>query len=144
MQADDLEAPSSRNLEEYWAIFRRRRWWICLPLFICWGLVWMVSWFLPTTYRSEALILVEQQKIPEQYVVPNVTESLQDRLQSMTAQILSRTRLQETINRYHLYHSRGPGGKMMPVGDPVDRMRKDIRIEPVDSASHPGQLTAFK
>ena len=100
---DDLEEVPSRSLEEYWAIVRRRRWWIFLPLFICWALVWAASWFLPTTYRSEALILVEQQKVPEQYVVPNVTVSLQDRLQSMTQQILSRTRLQATIDRFGLY-----------------------------------------
>jgi polysaccharide biosynthesis transport protein len=143
--SDELEGQgTSRGLADYWAIALERRWTILLPLFICWAIVWTVSWFIPSSYTSEALILVEQQKIPEQYVVPNVTESLQDRLQSMTAQILSRTRLQETINRYGLYHSRGAGGKMMPVGDPVERMRKDIKIEPVDSASHPGQLTAFK
>jgi polysaccharide biosynthesis transport protein len=142
---DDLEGHgSSRGLADYWAIALQRRWTILLPLFLCWAIVWTASWFIPSSYTSEALILVEQQKIPEQYVVPNVTESLQDRLQSMTAQILSRTRLQETINHYGLYQSRGAQGKMMPVGDPVERMRKDIKIEPVDSASHPGQLTAFK
>ena len=106
---DDLEEGPSKSLEDYWAIVRRRRWWILLPLFLCWALVWGVSWLLPTTYRSEALILVEQQKVPEQYVVPNVTVSLQDRLQSMTQQILSRTRLQATIDRFHLYSQRRPG-----------------------------------
>jgi polysaccharide biosynthesis transport protein len=135
---------TSRGLADYWAIALQRRWTILLPLFLCWAIVWTVSWFIPSSYTSEALILVEEQKIPEQYVVPNVTESLQDRLQSMTAQILSRTRLQTTIERYGLYQTRGKTGKVMPTGDPVERMRKDIKIEPVDSSSHPGQLTAFK
>src|SRR5215469_8671949 len=99
----ELEDRVSRGLADYWAIAVRRRWTILLPLFLCWGLVWGLSWLLPSTYKSEALILVEQQKVPEQYVVPNVTVSLQDRLQSMTQQILSRTRLQTTIDRFHLY-----------------------------------------
>ena len=43
---DDLEDVPSKSLEEYWAIVRRRRWWIFLPLFVCWALVWAVSWFL--------------------------------------------------------------------------------------------------
>jgi polysaccharide biosynthesis transport protein len=143
-EESDGQSVASRGLADYWSIALQRRWTILLPLFLCWAIVWTISWFIPSSYTSEALILVEQQKIPEQYVVPNVTESLQDRLQSMTAQILSRTRLQTTIDRYGLYQMRGKTGKVMPTGDPVDRMRKDIKIEPVDSSSHPGQLTAFK
>jgi polysaccharide biosynthesis transport protein len=135
---------STRGLADYWAIAVERRWTILLPLFLCWAVVWTVMWFIPSTYTSEALILVEQQKIPEQYVVPNVTESLQDRLQSMTEQILSRTRLQETIDRHNLYGSSGSVNKLLPSTDPVLKMRKDIKIEPVNSAEHPMQLTAFK
>ena len=130
-------------MEEYWALVRRRRWWILLPLFFCWALVWAVSWFLPATYRSEALILVEQQKVPEQYVVSNVTVSLQDRLQSMTQQILSRTRLQATIDRFGLYQNRRNSSFDRPV-DAVEEMRKDISIETVRSADRPGELAAFK
>jgi polysaccharide biosynthesis transport protein len=139
----DSQAPS-RGLAEYWAIAVRRRWTILLPLFLCWGVVWAGSWFIPSTYKSEALILVEQQKVPEQYVVPNVTVSLQDRLQSMTQQILSRTHLQATIDRFHLYGSRQGLNTLVPAGDAVEQMRKDIKIELVDSAARPGQLTAFK
>jgi polysaccharide biosynthesis transport protein len=141
---DDLEEVPSRSLEEYWAIVRRRRWWIFLPLFICWALVWAVSWFLPATYRSQALILVEQQKVPEHYVVPNVTVNLQDRLQSMTQQILSRTRLQATIDRFGLYSKRRTPSALWDSGDPVEQMRKDIKIELVESPGRPGVLTSFK
>src|SRR5215467_4167320 len=141
---DELEEVPSRSLEDYWAIVRRRRWWLLLPAFLCWTLAWGVSWLIPTLYRSEAVILVEQQKVPEQYVVPNVTVSLQDRLQSMTQQILSRTRLQATIDRFHLYPHGRSLDRLMPSEDPVERMRKDIKIELVDSAARPGELTAFK
>lgn len=143
---DELEDEShgpARGISDYWAMAVRRRWTILLPLFLCWVAVWGVSWFIPSTYTSEALILVEQQKIPEQYVVPNVTETLQDRLQSMTEQILSRTRLQSTIDRYQLYKVLKGSDTLTPV-DPITQMRKDIKIEPVNSSGHPGELTAFK
>jgi polysaccharide biosynthesis transport protein len=146
MMHDELESETHapvRGLSDYWAMAVRRRWTIVLPLFLCWVAVWGVSWFLPSTYTSEALILVEQQKIPEQYVVPNVTETLQDRLQSMTEQILSRTRLQSTIDRYQLYKM-AKVDRAFSAGDPVSTMRKDIKIEPVNSSVHPGELTAFK
>jgi succinoglycan biosynthesis transport protein ExoP len=141
---DQLENPTARGPADYWAIAVRRRWVILAPLFLCWGVVWAVSWVLPSTYKSEAVILVEQQKVPEQYVVPNVTVSLQDRLQSMSQQILSRTRLQSTIDRFHLYQAPHRLGGLTQASDPVEQMRKDIKIDLVDSAARPGQLTAFK
>jgi polysaccharide biosynthesis transport protein len=135
---------STRGLADYWAIAVRRRWTILLPLFLCWVVVWAVSWFIPPIYKSEAVILVEQQKVPEQFVVPNVTVSLQDSLQSMTEQILSRTRLQATIDRFQLYKVRRGLNRLMPGGDAVDQMRKDIKIDLVNSPGRPGQVTGFK
>src|SRR5580704_10171762 len=98
---DETASSSTRGIEEYWPIAVRRRWTILFSLFVCWAVAWSASWLIPRSYRSEALILVEQQKVPEQYVVPNVTVSFQDRLQSMTQQILSRTRLESVIDRFH-------------------------------------------
>jgi polysaccharide biosynthesis transport protein len=139
--------PSARNspgLADYWAIVRRRFWWVMVPLFLCWVVVWGLSWRLPPTYQSEALILVEQQKVPENYVVANVTVSLQDRLQSMTQQILSRTRLQTTIDRFRLYSKPAGFFGFSKWQDPIEQMRKDIKIELVASPGHQGELTAFK
>lgn len=141
---DESDEIPLRSLEDYWAIVRRRRWWLLLPAFLCWVLVWGVSWFLPTTYRSEAVILVEQQQVPEHYVLPNVTINLQGRLQSMTQQILSRTRLQAAISRFHLYAGSGGPGVALSSDDAVEQMRKDIHIGLVESPSHPGELAAFK
>jgi polysaccharide biosynthesis transport protein len=140
---DEEDGQVSRSLDEYWAMARRRRWYILLPVFACWAIAWSGSWLVPSTYQSDALILVEQQKVPEHYVVPNVTVSLQDRIQSMTQQILSRTRLQATINRFHLYGTRRRWD-VTQAEDPVEQMRKDIKIELVEAPGQPGQLTAFK
>lgn len=140
---EERDEEVSRSLSEYWAIVLRRRWYILIPLFACWAIAWAGSWLIPSVYQSDALILVEQQKVPEQFVVPNVTVNLQDRLQSMTQQILSRTRLQSTINRFHLYE--GPNRMTVSQSeDAVERMRKDITIELVEAPGHPGQLTSFK
>jgi polysaccharide biosynthesis transport protein len=141
-QLSEIEAPA-KTFTDYWLIAVRRRWTILLPTFLFWLVIWGVSWVIPPTYVSEALILIEQQQVPEQYVVPNVTVSLQDRLQSMTEQILSRTRLEATIDRYHLYQV-GKGNSTAVAEDAVDRMRDDISIKLVESAAHPGQLSAFK
>jgi polysaccharide chain length determinant protein (PEP-CTERM system associated) len=101
--------------------------------------MWTATWFVPATYRSETLILVEQPKVPNEYVVSNVADDLQQRLQSMTQQILSRTRLLGVIDQFNLYSSeRGKSSDDILI----ERMRKDIQIELVRDSGR--ELTAFK
>ncbi|HLJ41026.1 MAG TPA: GNVR domain-containing protein [Candidatus Acidoferrales bacterium] len=142
---DELQQDEkTRGIEEYWSVVRRHRWLILLSIFVCWGLVWGIGWLLPATYQSDALILVDQQKVTSDLVPPNVTVGLQDRLESMTQRILSRTQLQVIIDRYHLYPKHNSLSAMFGPTDPVDQMRKDIKIEPVQVPGHNEQLTAFK
>ena len=101
-------------------------------------MVWGVSWVLPSVYRSGTLILVEQPTVPSQYVVPNIaSDNLQDRLQSITQQILSRTRLMRIIENQNLYAT---SRQRATPDEIVEQMRKDIEIELVHDRD---QLTAF-
>ncbi|MGH9731190.1 MAG: GumC family protein [Candidatus Acidiferrales bacterium] len=141
---DELQDQKSQGIEEYWSIVRRHRWLILLSIFVCWATVWVIGWLLPATYQSEALILVEQQQVTSELVPPNVSVSLQDRLQSMTQQVLSRTQLQGIIDRYHLYTKHSGLLAIFEPTDPVDQMRKDINVTPVEVPGRNGDLTAFK
>jgi succinoglycan biosynthesis transport protein ExoP len=132
------------SLEDYWAIAKRRRWWILVPSLLTWAAVWGIGWLLPPTFQSEALILLKQQNVPNQYVVPNVSASPQDRLQIISQQVLSRTRLQATIDRFHLYPEHHGLSALIPSGDPIEQMRRDIEIEFVPAPGHPDEFTAFK
>ena len=70
--------------------------------------------------------------MPKNYVLPNINDDdLQGRLQSISQQILSRTRLLMIIDKLHLYS--GKGAPVAPDGK-VAQMRKDIDIELVHDA----------
>ena len=131
----------SRTLEDYWSIVLRRRWWLILPLFFTWALVLIGSRFIPPKYRSETVIIVEQQRGPEQYVLPNLVTGVQERLQSMTQQILSRTRLEGIIRQFGLY---GQSQGSMNFDAAVERMRQDIQLDVIPSPGRPWELSAFK
>jgi polysaccharide biosynthesis transport protein len=137
---EDPFEPQPIRWQDYWAMVVRRRWWLLGPVFVCGFLAFGVAHFWPEQYRSEALILVEQQKVPELYVTPNVVTNLQDRLQSMTQQILSRTRLQKLIEQFGLY----PQLRRMNNDEIVDKMRADIKIELVQAPRRQDELTAFR
>jgi succinoglycan biosynthesis transport protein ExoP len=139
--AEDLEEQSSGGFDvsRYLGIVRRRHLQFLIPLFLGWALVWGASWVLPPRYESSTLILVEQPTMPKDYVTPNVNDDLQARMQSITQQILSRTRLLRIINAMNLYA--GGGRKPPTPDDKVEHMRKDIEIELVKNARD--TITAF-
>lgn len=134
----DEQGSESLNIPHYVDLVRRRHLNFLIPLFIGWALVWAASWVLPPTYRSTTLILVAQPSMPKAYVTPNVNEDLQERLQSITQQILSRTRLLHIIDQFNLY-SRDRVDTSLD--DKVEHMRKDIEIELVHGQEQ--QITAF-
>ncbi|HXY13196.1 MAG TPA: GNVR domain-containing protein [Terriglobales bacterium] len=142
--AEKLEERIPRGWEEYLAVVLRRRWWVLLPLFLTWLMVWVVSWFLPTTYQSDALISAEQEKVSDQYVLENVNVNLQNRLQSTTQQVLSHASLQAIIERFKLYSTPPRFKGFFRIRDPVDRMRDDIKIELVGSPGYRGEFVTFK
>jgi succinoglycan biosynthesis transport protein ExoP len=129
---------------EYLAVAMRRRWWILLPLFLTWAVVWEVGRLLPTEYQSEALISAEQEKVSDSYVMENVNVNLQNRLQATTQQVLSRASLQGIINRFNLYSTPPRYSGFFKPKDPVDSMRGDIRIELIGSPGYRGEFVTFK
>jgi polysaccharide biosynthesis transport protein len=136
---DIYEEQSAEGLDvrHYLQIVRRRHIHFLILLFLGWLLVWGASWVLPVRYKSSTLILVEQPTMPKNYVEPNVTDDLQNRLQSITQQILSRTRLLLIIDKLRLYED---GHRQITPDEKVELMRKDIDIELV---RHADQIRAF-
>ena len=139
---EELEEQPGQQLDfgRYLDIVRRRHILFLLVLFLVWLAVWGSSWILPPRYKSGTLILVEQPMLPKNYVVPNVTDDLQERLQSITQQILSRTRLLLIIDKLHLYQQKG---HTLTSDEKVDKMRKDIDIELVRDPQNDA-ITAFR
>src|SRR5450631_573959 len=127
MEEELQESGEPIDFTEIKGIVRRRRWQFLVPFFCGWLLVWGASWLLPSTYQSGTLILVEQPSVPEKYVVSNIDSDIQHQLDSITQQILSRTRLLKIIDSIGLYaeerkHHQSPD-------DLVAKMTKDIDIE---------------
>ena len=140
--AEELEEKPSQPFEmgRYLDIVRRRHMLFLILLLAVWALVWGSSWFLPERYKSSTLILVEEPALPKNYVVSNVNDNLQDRLQSIEQQILSRTRLLVIIDKLHLYQAPHTA---FSADERVKRMRKDIDIQLVKDPQN-GAITAFR
>ena len=137
--SDELDdKPEPLDLQRYLGIARRRHLHFLIPLFFGWIMVWGSSWLLAPRYRSATLILVEQPTMPKDYVTPNINDDLQQRMQSITQQILSRTNLLHIVDQFHLYAQER---REATPDDKVTQMRKDIDIDVVRDTRN--QITAF-
>ena len=112
--------------EDILRILWRRIWMLLVPLAVVSAATAVAARKLPDQFRSDTLILVVPQRVPESYVKATVTTRIEDRLQSISQQILSRTRLERIIQDFNLYVEERRVGIMEDI---VEKMRKDIEVQ---------------
>lgn len=137
---EPMELSSSLSLTDYWHTVLRRKW-LALAIFsVCLVGASTLCSVLPESYRSQTLILVEGQKIPENYVQAVIGPTIEERLNSLQQQIMSRTVLTQVIHEFGLYpeivHKNG-------IDSVIDRLRKDIRVTTMGARSQRGGIDAF-
>ncbi|WP_263383690.1 GumC family protein [Granulicella arctica] len=95
---------------------------------------------VPNVYRATTTILVDPQKIPERYVSSTVTSDPNGRMNTLSQQVLSTSRLQEIVDKDNLYpqwratHSRE---------EVLDYMREHTKIELKQSPEPEQGLSSF-
>jgi polysaccharide chain length determinant protein (PEP-CTERM system associated) len=102
---------------------------------------WTVR-MLPNVFESTTLIVVEPQDVPPSFVKATVTTRVEERLNALSQEVLSRTRLESIIKDFDLF--RDLRSEHMPREQIIDSMRRKIRIQvfPRDNAfriSYEGQ-----
>jgi uncharacterized protein involved in exopolysaccharide biosynthesis len=110
-------------------VLRRIGWkpWILVPAIAGALIGYVIAARSTPIYRSDTLILVVPQRVPENVVRSTVTAKLSERLQSISPQILSRTKLETIIRDFNLYQQERRSGQQ--IEDIVDGMRKNIDIQ---------------
>ena len=112
--------------EEILRLVARRAGMIAVSVMFGTALAYAISTQLPNRYRSETLIMLLPQRVPDSYVKTIITTKIEDRLASLENQILSRSRLERIIvdlNLYEMLRAR------LPMEDVVLRMREDITVK---------------
>ena len=127
-----MDEQKNLTVLDYLEIVLRRKWLILIPFLLSATVAVYLCATLPPIYRSTTTILVEPQQVPENYVQSTVTGSVQNRLATISEQILSRTMLESVIREFNLYP------KLLqthPMEEVVNVMRKDIEIKVTDRPS---------
>ncbi len=99
-----------KNVYEYVEIFLRRKWILVLPMVAGVVIAGAVAINLPSYYRSTTMILIEEQQVSESYVEPTDRTPIGSRLNTLSQQIMSRTRLEKIAMDFNLYKSSSDQG----------------------------------
>ena len=113
------------NMDDYLAMVRRRLKIILIPALLAPLAGFMVSYAFPPKYNSQALVLVEGQKVPDSYVQPVITSDFTQRLATMQTQILAGNRLRPMIERLGIAKSSEDETAL------VQEIRANMSVEPV-------------
>ncbi len=113
--------------EQIIEIIFRRRWFISIPFCLAMMVGIYFAFTLPKVYEAQTLILIEAQRVPEDYVQPLVTEEINDRINTISQQILSRSNLEKLISELNLFS--GSGSSKMFIEDKLNILRNNIFVD---------------
>jgi polysaccharide chain length determinant protein (PEP-CTERM system associated) len=130
------------TMDDYLSMLRRRLKVILIPALLAPLAGFMVSYVFPPKYTSQSMVLVEGQKVPDNYVQPVITSDFTQRIQTLSQQVLSPSRLRPVIQSLALV-------KPDDENKLIDDIQHNMSVEPVitsmsAAAAHAGISGAKK
>lgn len=117
-----------------------KKWyWVTIPLFFFLFVGLWLYVILPRSYEAETLILVQPQEIPSNYVQSTVSQAIEERVMTLSQEVLSRSNLENIIHEMKLYEKDRREGVSMDIL--VASLRKKIEID--TSGGRRGQTSSF-
>ena len=131
------------QMDDYLAMLRRRLKVILIPALVAPLAGFLVSYALPPKYTSQSTVLVEGQKVPDNYVLPVITADFAQRVQTLSQEVLSPSLLKammqggsvkmgrDTVNIVGLETSDSRTFKPEDRGKIISQIQSNMQVEPV-------------
>src|SRR5215471_12238534 len=122
----------------YWHLIWNFKWWILFStVMLTLGSIVVIA-LLPDYYQATTTILVDPQKVSERYVSSTVISNPTERLNTLSFEVLSATRLRAIIDEFQLYPElRGS----LSLDEIIEKMRQNIQPQVKEGSS--AGLSAF-
>ncbi|MEA3332490.1 MAG: chain-length determining protein, partial [Pseudomonadota bacterium] len=125
-----MQAQESISIDQVKGIIRRQRGVFITLFLLTWIAALCTAMLLPAIYRAESTILIEEQQIPQEFVQTTITSYVEERLQVITQQIMSRPRLQDIIDNFKLYPEMQ---KRHTKEEIIARLRTNISLQTISA-----------
>jgi uncharacterized protein involved in exopolysaccharide biosynthesis len=132
-----------QDIRFYLGVLKARKRYFLIPALAVLFISVAVAWLLPSIYESSSTILIEEQQIPPDFVRSTVTGFADQRIQTLTQQILSRTKLWEIIQQFNLYPEMREKFTREEI---IEKMRENIKFDTISAevADRPRTRTAAR
>lgn len=104
---------------------RRRIWLLTIPPAVSFFAALVYSSTIPNVYESDMLIAIDPQRVPDTFVRSTVTLETERRMEALIVKVLSRTSLQQLIEKFNLYPEER---RVMPMEDVIAKMRANVNV----------------
>ena len=125
-----MQPNETEDIGHYISILQSRKKYFVIPALVVLGVAILVALLLPSIYESSSTILIEAQQIPQEFVKSTVTGFAEQRIQSLSQQILSRVKLWEIIQQFNLYEDMR---KKFTREEVVEYMRDAIKLDTISA-----------
>jgi succinoglycan biosynthesis transport protein ExoP len=119
-----------KDIRFYLGLLQARKKYFIIPALTVLFISLAVAWLLPSIYESSSTILIEEQQIPPDFVRSTVTGFADQRIQSLTQQILSRTKLWEIVQQFNLYPEMRDKFTREEI---IEKMRDNIKFDTISA-----------
>ena len=111
-----------KSLRDYLDILWRRKYWIVIPAIILMIGTVVFTYSLPESFKSEGLILIESQEIPQDLIRTTVTSYADQRIEVIKQRLLTTNRIMEVVEKHNLYPEQR---KSSPITAPIVELFKN-------------------
>ena len=118
------------ELRDYLVSLRKRKKLLFSIIVVVMCFFSLIAFLLPSIYKSSATILIEQQEIPRELVMSTVTSYAAERIQTIQAQVMSRSNLLRIIDKFNLYKNER---KYETTESIIARMRDDTYLDVISA-----------
>jgi polysaccharide chain length determinant protein (PEP-CTERM system associated) len=127
------------GIDDYLAMLRRRLKVILIPALLAPIAGFMVSYIFPPKYTSQSTVLVEAQKVPDSYVAPVITSDFTQRIQTLSQQVMSPSRLRPVLESLNLNFAKPDDENKL-----ISEIQQNMSVEPVITSMSAAGLSGAK
>lgn len=127
----EFSEESGRSLKDYLNILRRRKLSILYTAIVVLLISVLAAFLWPPTYKSESVILIEQQEIPADLVRSTITSYAQQRIEQIKQRIMTIGNIMEIVEEFKIYDESDLERKTRT--EIAQEFRKAVSIEPISA-----------
>ncbi|MCG8040853.1 MAG: lipopolysaccharide biosynthesis protein [Candidatus Thiodiazotropha endolucinida] len=125
-----MEEEELLGIGDYVAILKRRKFQLIIPAILILLISIGLALGLPSVYRAEATILIEQQEIPDELVRSTVTSYAGERIQVISQRVMTTENLVKIIDNYELYQDERNDTSLTQL---AEKLHDDIELDMISA-----------